>query len=128
MTRYLDIIRLYQRGGQNRPPGTDAKSSGPRREDAAGGARSADAGRNETEGDRTLRVEDVLAEIGRPGSGPAKALGTYLEKPNAERLGWLTKAVLRSRAMDTAGWERHVPAVKEAATRAGEHGGQGEEV
>jgi hypothetical protein len=61
----------------------------------------------------------VLAEVGRPGSGPAKALGAYVEKPNRERLCWLTKAVLRSLGMETEGWERHVSVVEEAAAKFG---------
>ena len=120
MTTYLDIIRPYRPERQNNPPGADEPLAKPRRDDAAGPARSAGAGRNKQKGNRALQVEDVLAEIGRTGSGPAKALGTYLEKPNAERLGWLTKAVLRSWAMDTEGWQRFVPVVKEAATKAGD--------
>jgi hypothetical protein len=31
-------------------------------------------------------AEEIAAEFRRPNSGPAKALATYLEKPNAERL------------------------------------------
>ena len=120
MTTYLDIIRTYRPQRQNNPPGADEPLAKPRRDDAAGPARSAGAGRNKQKGNRALQVEDVLAEIGRTGSGPAKALGTYLEKPNTERLGWLTKAVLQSRTRGIDGWERFVPVVKEAATNAGD--------
>ena len=37
-------------------------------------------------------------------SGPALALKTYIEKPNDQRLAWLTKAVLRAQGLDTAAW------------------------
>jgi hypothetical protein len=63
----------------------------------------------------TLTVEEVAAEIRRSGSGPARALATYLAKPNAERLGWLTCAVLRVRGLDITDWESHAPVVEEAA-------------
>ncbi len=119
MTRYLDIIRPHRPSEQDRPPADSAPLAEPVRDGAAGAALFADAGRKGSRGRRALGVEAVLAEMGRPGSGPAKALGTYLEKPNAERLGWLTKAVLRSLAIETDGWERHLPIVKEATTRAG---------
>jgi hypothetical protein len=62
-----------------------------------------------------LTVEEVAREMRRSGSGPAKALATYLEKPNAERLGWLACAVLRARGLDIDDWERHASVVEEAA-------------
>jgi hypothetical protein len=34
------------------------------------------------------------AQMRRSKTGPALALKTYLEKPNAQRLEWLTRAVL----------------------------------
>ena len=40
----------------------------------------------------------------REKSGPALALSTYLQKPNSERLEYLTKAVLTAQGMDTAHW------------------------
>ena len=39
------------------------------------------------EGAPVLTMEGVVREKRRSGSGPAKALATYLEKPNSERLG-----------------------------------------
>src|SRR5215218_10379999 len=55
------------------------------------------------------------AQMRRSKTGPALALKTYLEKPNDQRLEYLTKAVLRELGRDTAGWEAHAAAVKEAA-------------
>jgi hypothetical protein len=61
------------------------------------------------------RVEAAGAQMRCAKSGPALALKTYLEKPSAQRLEWLTKAVLRVLDEDTGGWEAHVAAVKAAA-------------
>ena len=115
MTNYLDIIRPYRRAKQGHPASADAPAAEPSRDGAASAVRSADASPKRLGEKWVLRVGDVLAEIGRAGSGPAKALGTYLERPNAERLGWLTKAVLRAQSMDTDCWERYSPVVEEAA-------------
>jgi hypothetical protein len=68
-----------------------------------------------------LTVDQVAAEMQRSESGPAKALATYLDKPNAERLGWLTCAVLRAKGRGIAGWEQHVAAVEEAASDLDNH-------
>ena len=62
-----------------------------------------------------LTVEEVGAEMCRRGSGPEKALATYLETPSAERLGWLVGAVLRVRGLDIDEWERYAAVVEEAA-------------
>lgn len=62
-----------------------------------------------------LTVDEARAEMSRPNSGSALARATYLDKPNDERLQWLTKAVLRARGMDAGDWRRHAGAVKEAA-------------
>ncbi len=51
-------------------------------------------------------------EVSRSGSGPAKALATYLEKPSPQRLEYLTKAVLRALDRDTFGWERFAGAMQ----------------
>jgi hypothetical protein len=48
-------------------------------------------------------AEAAGAQIRRAKSGPALALKAYLEKPNGQRLEWLTKAVLTARGLDTAG-------------------------
>jgi hypothetical protein len=122
LSRYLDIIRPYRPDERGRQPGRDglpAESS----PEKVGAAPHANAGCEDPEEQWSPRVEDVLAEIGRSGSGPAKALGTYFEKPNAERLCWLTKAVLRALSMETDGWERYVPVVEEAAAKLGEDAG-----
>ena len=71
-------------------------------------------GPNEADGE-VLKVEDVGRETKRAGSGPAKALSTYLEKPSEERLKYLTCAVLFALGKPTEGWERHEGAVLEAA-------------
>ncbi len=62
-----------------------------------------------------LSADMAGAEMQRANSGPAKALGTYLEKPTDERLKWLTCAVLAARGMDTGDWKRHAGAAREAA-------------
>ena len=63
----------------------------------------------------SLSAGVIGAETRRSKSGPALALKAYLEKPNNQRLEWLTKAVLTAQGRDTAGWEAHAAAVKEAA-------------
>jgi hypothetical protein len=68
-----------------------------------------------------LSVSEVGAETSRAKSGPALALGSYLEKPTEERLEWLTKAVLKIRGMDRADWEPHAGAVKAAAEDPSNH-------
>ncbi len=68
-----------------------------------------------------LSAKAVAAETRRSKSGPALALGGYLEKPTEERLEWLTKAVLQIRGMDTADWEPHAGAVKAAAEDPSNH-------
>jgi len=70
---------------------------------------------------KALSVEAVATETRRSKSGPALALGTYLEKPTPERMEWLTKAVLTSRRMDTSEWQQHAGAVKLAAEDANNH-------
>ena len=60
-------------------------------------------------------VEAAGEQMRRAKSGPALALSTYLQKPNAERLEWLTKAVLTAQGMDTAHWQACAAAVKAAA-------------
>jgi hypothetical protein len=47
-------------------------------------------------------AEEISAELGRSGSGPAKALAHYLAKPDATRLEYLARAVLVVREMDAA--------------------------
>lgn len=69
----------------------------------------------------TLSVEAVAEETCRSKSGPALALGTYLEKLTAERLEWLTRAVLESRGMNASDWKHHAEAVKEAASDSANH-------
>jgi len=68
-----------------------------------------------------LSAADVRAEIIRAKSGPALALGSYLEKPTEERLEWLTKAVLKIRGMDTADWRPHAGVVTAAAEDPSNH-------
>jgi hypothetical protein len=60
-------------------------------------------------------VEAAGVQMRRAKSGPALALKTYLEKPSAQRLEWLTKAVLTALGRDTAGWEAHAATVQAAA-------------
>ena len=83
----------------------------PRAVDRRGGA--------DANSDRELDVDAVLAELARPRSGPALALGTYREKPSEQRLEWLTKSVLLAKGMDTGNWQHHVRAVKAAMREEG---------
>ncbi|MDQ3639087.1 MAG: AAA family ATPase [Actinomycetota bacterium] len=71
--------------------------------------------------DGTLSVEQAGAEMGRQKSGPALALKTYLEEPRAQRLEWLTKAVLHARGVDAAGWGDHAEIVRKAASDPANH-------
>lgn len=71
--------------------------------------------------DGTLSVEQAGAEMGRQKSGPALALKTYLEEPRAQRLEWLTKAVLHARGVDAAGWRDHAEIVRRAASDPANH-------
>jgi hypothetical protein len=63
----------------------------------------------------SITVEEIAQQMRRSGSGLVKALATYLEKPNAERLGWLTGAVLHVRGHNIGEWKRHAETVEEAA-------------
>ena len=47
-------------------------------------------------------VEAAGERMRRAESGPALALKAYREKPNDQRLEWLTKAVLTAQGLDTA--------------------------
>lgn len=67
-----------------------------------------------------LSVEQILAELERPGSGPQKALKTYLEKPGESRIMYLVKAVLHSRGMDLVEWDHHRDAVRRAIEEIGD--------
>jgi hypothetical protein len=66
-------------------------------------------------------AEAASAQMRRAKSGPALALKAYLEKPNDQRLEWLTKAVLRAQGLDTAGWRGIAPVVKAAAEDRANH-------
>jgi hypothetical protein len=69
-----------------------------------------------------LTVSEVLAEMNRPGSGPAiqanlfRAGGISLE--NA--VWWVTCAILHRRGEAFDGWRLHAPAVRAALTRGGD--------
>ncbi len=66
-------------------------------------------------------IEGVARELRRAGSGPAKMLAAYLEKPNRERLMYLTRAVLVARGEAPAGWEGLAGAVEAAAANPDNH-------
>jgi hypothetical protein len=66
-------------------------------------------------------AEAAGAQMRRSKSGPALALKAYLEKPNDQRLEWLTKAVLKAQGLDTAGWRGIAPVVKAAAEDRANH-------
>jgi hypothetical protein len=66
-------------------------------------------------------AEAVGAQMRRSKSGPALALKTYIEKPNDQRLEWLTKAVLRGQGLDTAAWRGIAAAVKAEAEDPANH-------
>ena len=70
-----------------------------------------------------LSANVIGDETRRAKSGPALALGTYLQKPSDQRLEWLTKAVLTALGRDTAGeaGEAHAAAVKAAAEDPANH-------
>jgi hypothetical protein len=66
-------------------------------------------------------AEAAGAQMRRPNSGPALALKTYIEKPNDERLEWLTKAILTAQGRDTGDWRGIAIAVKAAAEDPANH-------
>jgi len=66
-------------------------------------------------------AEAAGVQMCRSKSGPALALKAYLEKSNDQRLEWLTKAVLTSQNLDTAGWRDVAAAVKSAADDPANH-------
>jgi hypothetical protein len=109
---------------QLRPPTADGVKS----VDGAGGLNrplSADLapGQSATLRELAARREAKAAgaEMRRSKSGPALALKAYLEKPNEQRLEWLTKAVLKVRGLDTANWRDIAAAVKIAAEDPANH-------
>ena len=122
---YLEIIRRYRRDRPGRPPATGELPNEASRADAVNALSTASAAHRQSDGPSPLRVEEVLSEIRRPGSGPAKALETYREKPNTERLGWLTKAILHARGRSTDEWEQCVPVVAEATRKLDQEDGDG---
>lgn len=70
-----------------------------------------------------LEEKIVGEELSRAGSGPARALATYLDAPSPERLKYVTTAVMVARGMDTAGdaWKQHAPTVERAAADPDSH-------
>jgi RecA-family ATPase len=73
----------------------------------------AENGSNKTRG---LSAAEVAEELRRAGSGPARALSNYLEKPGSrQRLEYLTIAVLVARGLDTDAWKAYAGAVEKAA-------------
>jgi hypothetical protein len=54
-------------------------------------------------------------ETRRSGSGPARALASYLEDPGEQSLERLARAILTARRMDPGGWRDFAPAVEAAA-------------
>jgi hypothetical protein len=109
---------------QLRPPTAD----GVKTVDGAGGLNrplSADLapGQSATLSELATRrkAEAAGVEMRRAKSGPALALKAYLEKPNEQRLEWLTKAVLTVRGLDTANWRDIAAAVKAAAEDSANH-------
>ncbi|MCA1729715.1 MAG: hypothetical protein LC751_09995, partial [Actinobacteria bacterium] len=70
--------------------------------------------RNGTSSEEALTVEEISAEVGRTGTGPALALKAYLEKPSSQRLEYLAKAVLVRKGLESADWQRCADAVKAA--------------
>ena len=118
---YLDIIRRHRHDEQAYPPATnEGPTESLRGTDAVNTLSPASGAYAKTARPSPLQVADVLEEIGRSGSGPAKSLATYLDKPNAERLSWLTKAILHARSMGTVGWERYVSVIEEAIKKINE--------
>lgn len=78
-------------------------------------------GVNGVVGTPSVSVEEVGEELRRSGSGPAKMLAAYLQKPLPQRLMYLTCAVLTARGMDADEWEPHAEAVAEAAKDPANH-------
>jgi hypothetical protein len=87
-----------------------AKKNKPREENG-------NLGSEGSEGSVKLSVEDVLQELRREGSGPARAYSHYLEVPSDQRLEYLVRAVLAARKLDPAAWDPYRPVVLEASAR-----------
>ncbi len=64
---------------------------------------------------------EAIGEVRRAGSGPTKALASYLEKPNPERLEYLTKFTLRALGRDSEGWERFAGTMRTVAENPENH-------
>ncbi len=94
----------------SRPRNQKAQLEKPREERVLG--KRSTSSTSSTNGTERLTAAMVLAELGRSGSGPAKAAAAYLEKPNHERLGYVVRAVLFARKMPADDWEHHAPAVE----------------
>lgn len=63
-----------------------------------------------------LTADEVLSEISRPGSGPAKTAMLYYDSGEIsweDAVQWVTCAILYRRGESTDDWERHAPAVRE---------------
>lgn len=65
-----------------------------------------------------LTVSEVLAEINRWGSGPAKNAELYRcgQLSGEKAVEYVTCAILRRRGSDFAGWRAHAPTVRAALT------------
>lgn len=74
---------------------------------------------NETVRAGALSADEVLSEISRPGSGPAKTAMLYYDSGEIsweDAVQWVTCAILYRRGESTDDWERHAPAVREVLT------------
>ena len=123
--RGLDLLTLWKSRISRESDPTDPKvtfngsektSRGTNRKSGSEGSEGSAA---KAAGGTPLTTADVLAELDKAGSGPAKAAATYLEKPNHERLGYVARAVLFARKMPTDGWERLASIVQEALEERG---------
>lgn len=102
--------------------GSDTMNSEPHRIRSVDTTRPNTTERNGADpGVRLLLLSEVARELGRAGSGPARALANWLEDPTPTRLEYLTKAVLHAKGMDSAIWEAHVEAVEFAAVDPANH-------
>jgi putative DNA primase/helicase len=114
--RGLSLLTLWKERICRDSDRTDPKVTfGAKKNDSREG--NSNLGSEGSEGSVNLSVEDVLGELRREGSGPARAYSHYLEMPSDQRLGYLVKAVLVARKLGTAGWERYRPVVLEASAQ-----------
>ncbi len=119
--RGLDLLTLWKSRISRDSDPTDVKVSFNSQTRASQGTNSKSGSEGSEGSADPSDVAKAAREIGKAESGPAKMLAAYLEKPNRERLMYLTRAVLVARGEDPARWEALAGAVEAAAASPDNH-------